>query len=647
MANILGSLFVELKANTAAFVEGMSSAGSAAKKAGDDISTSLGGLRDAANDAIAAMGPLGSSVTQFAALAQTASLGVAGVATGLLAFTAATAESTAKLYEQAQSAGVSVETLSQLSFVAQSAGVSQDTLSMGLERLSKSAYATAEGGKGATEAYSELGIQLKNSDGTLRDARDIFADVAARFSAMPDGVEKTALAMQIFGRSGAELIPVLDLGKTKIEELMQRQRELGAVTSTETAKSAHEFKEAMTEVWAAVKGVGLDVEDLGLKLLNPLGRGVLADIDYLHQWYDSLVEVDRYLGLVKDDSMKVYHGAPPAPPAGMLGGVAETADPRYLLDANQKLEKQLEANQKAFEMYSAGAVMAKEKGEELLAQMKALADGTTICTNDNIANAGSLQQQDSDLSNLQLNMGFYNEKLKQAQAINDQYMPALEKYAKQQKILNDLVANYGLTQEAANKDLHDYGVQIGVIADDSTQATKKMTGDWRTFGDQLSTDLVDLTSGTRTWKTAIDDLLKSIEELLVKNSLFGSSGGGLFGFLGGLFKGIGGGGGAAAAGGGLSGMESAIGFSWLPGMAAGGYATGPTIVGESGPELFVPGTPGAIVPSGKFGVTHVYNIDARGSDPSVTRLIKDAMQQAYAQAVRDAVALTRESYLRS
>src|SRR5208282_5921681 len=115
--------------------------------------------------------------------------------------------------------------------VAATKGIGVDQMGKALERMSRSALAAAQAGPHATNAYTDLGIAVKNTDGTLRSAQDIFNDISIKFATMPDGPLKTAEAMKIFGRAGAELIPLLNEGGAKIQELQGHFTALNAVIS--------------------------------------------------------------------------------------------------------------------------------------------------------------------------------------------------------------------------------------------------------------------------------------------------------------------------------------------------------------------------------------------------------------------------------
>jgi hypothetical protein len=122
------------------------------------------------------------------------------------------------------------------------------------------------------------------------------------------------------------------------------------------------------------------------------------------------------------------------------------------------------------------------------------------------------------------------------------------------------------------------------------------------------------------------------------------------GLLGGLFSG----GGSAAmktlAGAkdtsGNMGLLESLGTSMLPMLAGGGdvLAGHPAMIGERGPELFVPHTSGRVVPNGSFGTSHNISIDARGSsDPAATEAaVHRAMSQYLPAAVGASVGAVKE-----
>ncbi|MDA2936838.1 phage tail tape measure protein [Acidobacteria bacterium AH-259-A15] len=184
---------------------------------------------------------------------------VGGIAVGLGVTFAALAkraiDSADNFAKMSKSTGVSTEALSALSHAAKLSGTDMETLEKALGRLAVNASDTGQGIGEAKVAFEQLGISVKDADGNLRPIEEVMLDVADRFSEMEDGTQKTALAMDIFGRSGMALIPMLNEGRTGLAGMMTEAQNLGLVIGTDTARSAERFNDALLKLTSATTGI--------------------------------------------------------------------------------------------------------------------------------------------------------------------------------------------------------------------------------------------------------------------------------------------------------------------------------------------------------------------------------------------------------
>lgn len=198
-----------------------------------------------------------------------AATAAAGVAMGVAvkgAIDAADAMSKA-----AQKAGTTTEALSRLAYAADFSDVSLEQLTGGLGRLSKTMLEVAGGSKGpATTALKALGIAVTDAAGNLRNSDAVFADIAARFAQMEDGSTKTALAISLFGKSGAELIPLLNSGADGLAAMAAESDALGLTISTRTGKAAEQFNDTLTKIGKIMGGVVNKVMEAALPALQSL-----------------------------------------------------------------------------------------------------------------------------------------------------------------------------------------------------------------------------------------------------------------------------------------------------------------------------------------------------------------------------------------
>lgn len=198
-------------------------------------------------------------------------------ATAIGAMTKAAVDNADQLNKMSQSTGVSVESLSRLAYAAELSDISTEELGKSLGILARTAVAAAKGTDKAEDAFRTLGVSVKNADGSMRSTEDILLDVADKFSKLQDGVAKTALAQDLFGKSGAKLIPFLNQGKAGIAALTAEADALGLTLSTQTARAAEQFNDNLTRIGKVGRGLANQV----MAQLLP-GFNALAE-----KWIDS------------------------------------------------------------------------------------------------------------------------------------------------------------------------------------------------------------------------------------------------------------------------------------------------------------------------------------------------------------------------
>lgn len=180
----------------------------------------------------------------------------------------------------AQKAGMSVESFTGLAFVADLAGVNMEGFTGAMIKLNKALGEASVGSAEQLASFKALGISVKDSEGNIKSADKVLVELSDKFSKMPDGVEKTAMAIKVFGKAGAEMIPFLNGGSASIKELITLAQELGVVMGEEQAKKAEQFNDSLTVLSYAAKGAA---NRLAGELLPALNDLVGVAIDYAKQ----------------------------------------------------------------------------------------------------------------------------------------------------------------------------------------------------------------------------------------------------------------------------------------------------------------------------------------------------------------------------
>lgn len=204
-----------------------------------------------------------------------AGLGVALSAAGLAAMVKSALDSADALNKLSQRVGITVEALSTLVPAAELSGVSAQTFETGLKKLATTMFEAATGSEESARRLKALGVEFKNQDGTLRATDAVLLDLADRLQAMPDGAQKSALAVQLFGKSGAELIPFLNQGREGIAALTGEMEALGVQIGGDTAAQAEVFNDSLAKLRLAATSLANRVIEAFLPALNEMAGGMV------------------------------------------------------------------------------------------------------------------------------------------------------------------------------------------------------------------------------------------------------------------------------------------------------------------------------------------------------------------------------------
>jgi hypothetical protein len=184
-------------------------------------------------------------MVDFERVTKTLALGVGAIGTAFAAVGTAAialAKKTANVGDEydalSQKIGISVEKLSSYSHLAKLSNTDLGALSSSVGILSRNMSETAQNTGTAKEAFKALGIDVKDQNGNLKDADTMLKELSGKFAEMPNGVQKTALSMEFFGRSGRDMIPILNEGAKGIGKLLDEGKKYRSWTESEAKESA-------------------------------------------------------------------------------------------------------------------------------------------------------------------------------------------------------------------------------------------------------------------------------------------------------------------------------------------------------------------------------------------------------------------------
>ena len=177
---------------------------------------------------------------------QGVSMAAAGVVAGLGAAAYKAGQTADDLNTLSKVTGIGTDELQKYSYAADLVDVSVESIAKSNKKLTKNAYAAANGSKSQAEAFKAIGVSVTDANGNLRDSEDIFQDVITNLGKMTNETERDAIAQQLMGKSAAELNPLIeDGGKTyKMVSDTLKKYDLDYVDQ-ETLDKANQFNDQL------------------------------------------------------------------------------------------------------------------------------------------------------------------------------------------------------------------------------------------------------------------------------------------------------------------------------------------------------------------------------------------------------------------
>lgn len=221
-----------------------------------------------------------------------ASAAAVGVATSLFAITQSAAAVGDEMSKASEKTGVSAEVLSGFRFAAELSDVSMQELGMSLGKLARLQNDAATGSKTARDTFQQLGLQFKEADGTLRPLNDVMLDAADKLGGLQDETKRAAMAQELFGKSGINMLPLLNQGSAAIKAQMEEAKTLGVVWTNDAAKGAEVFNDSLTRLGFAVEGFRNDVAAVLIPVLTKAAEGVLNWVKANREWIKAEITRD-------------------------------------------------------------------------------------------------------------------------------------------------------------------------------------------------------------------------------------------------------------------------------------------------------------------------------------------------------------------
>jgi hypothetical protein len=199
-----------------------------------------------------------------------ASAGAGAVA--LFGMATKASEAAANIDDVAQRTGLSAKTLQEFKHAAEMSGTSMEAIEGYAKKLTSTMGKYADGNKDVVGAFDELGLSAEDSKGKLKSTDEMFPQIIAKLAGMKNETERNALSMKLFGKSAADMAPLLNEGTAGVQALKDEAHKMGLVMSDEQVKAGAKFDDALTlmksSMGAMVTKIGSEVLPMAQSMLD-------------------------------------------------------------------------------------------------------------------------------------------------------------------------------------------------------------------------------------------------------------------------------------------------------------------------------------------------------------------------------------------
>lgn len=197
------------------------------------------------------------SVLKTIELSKVFAAAVVSTAQSFSSFVAGSAAAVASVDDLSKRTGVSTQTLQAYQFAAEQSGVSTEAFGKGIQKLGINLGEAQTGNKTAIKSFEDLGLSVTELSRLSPEAA--FEKVAAAISQLPNPAQQAAAAVGLFGKSGAELVPVFQEGAGYLSEMRAEAERLGLVLNKDQVQGLATLDDSIQKVSASFKAFGARV----------------------------------------------------------------------------------------------------------------------------------------------------------------------------------------------------------------------------------------------------------------------------------------------------------------------------------------------------------------------------------------------------
>lgn len=246
-----------------------------------ETTLNLEDLQDQLNHCSPVLESISAKTGEWAEKTKGISTVAAGAAAGMLGMAASAASTADDLLTMSNVTGFSVEELQKLQYASSFIDVSYETMTGSIQKLTKN---MANG----SDAFEKLGVVIHNSDGSMRNAKDVWYDAIKALGGIQNETERDAVSMELFGKSAMDMAGIVDDGGEALISLGEDAESTGNILSGEAVESAVAFNDQIDELKAKASQAFLEAGASLAETLVPALEKLVEVVTQVLSWFGNL-----------------------------------------------------------------------------------------------------------------------------------------------------------------------------------------------------------------------------------------------------------------------------------------------------------------------------------------------------------------------
>lgn len=202
-------------------------------------------------------------------------------AAGMIGMAVSAGKEADELRTLSRNTGLSVEELQKMQYASELVDVSLDTMTGSITKLTK-------GMASNNKAFDTLGISIRDENGNMRDATDVWYEALEALGKVENETERDQLSMELFGKSAMEMSGIVDDGGAALKALGEEAEKSGNILSQDAVEDAEKFNDALDKLKGTATQAFLSAGASLAETLVPALEKLVSVVSDVLNWFGSL-----------------------------------------------------------------------------------------------------------------------------------------------------------------------------------------------------------------------------------------------------------------------------------------------------------------------------------------------------------------------